>query len=116
MGPIGAGAADQREFEITLGRRRMAALELGGQRRYALKVVLGRGESICPNANVGPRVLLLRALTVRALPSMPRGGHCPMNLRAAAFPTGQSRREQRGCPFAQPARLFPQSSSYFLVI
>src|SRR5262245_23490697 len=32
MGPIGAGAADQREFEITLGRRRMAALELGGQR------------------------------------------------------------------------------------
>jgi len=57
MGPIGAGAADQRELEITLGRRRMAALELGAQRRYALKVVLGRGESICRNANVGPRVL-----------------------------------------------------------
>ena len=43
MGPIGAGAADPRELEITLGRRRMAALELGAQRRYALKVVLGRG-------------------------------------------------------------------------
>src|SRR5262249_48178345 len=34
MGPIGAGAADQREFEITLGRRRMAALELGGPRGW----------------------------------------------------------------------------------
>ena len=46
-----------RALEITLGRRRMAALELGAPRRYALKVVLGRGESICRGANLGPRVL-----------------------------------------------------------
>jgi hypothetical protein len=32
-------------------------LELGARRRYALKVVLGRGESICRGANLGPRVL-----------------------------------------------------------
>src|SRR5262245_32401636 len=54
---------------------------------------------------------LQTVLRVRALPSTLRCGHCPMDPRAVAFPTGQSRREQRGCPFAQPARLFPLSSS-----